>query len=405
MAKQSCLWVLSSSFPRSFVSFDLLRNSVKCSEQMTSGNRSLWTMHRDIFFLFPVRVYHLFRSETSLCQTMKFSQLFSHCSNDASRRRIFLAKVQVFGCWQAEKIFCVHITCSLNWSSNAIKAIAGLLIRPCWSGAEVRLLSIFVDSKDLLADVAMMNLLGTPCFESRCMTLSPNGLHHRRWTLPSTARRLKSFASLQTGLLNPWRLPYSIYRSRSLLGCGRLFLCMMFLWNGIFSLLQPRDRIFSVFFSFLLCMHVPAAEPTKSDTARCHWQREVNSDIGARCHRQRSVLWNACTRVPDQNVCVTSRSMWEPLLSTVIWSWPVSCRSQYMMTKAACTCNTRTCWQRTCLNGGSSNLLTWLFLDVERSILCFPRLLHASEGILRILAKGKFKLKHWKLFLWGGRFG
>ena len=30
----------------------------------------------------------------------------------------------------------------------------------------VRLLSIFVDSKDLLLDVAMMSLSGTPCFES-----------------------------------------------------------------------------------------------------------------------------------------------------------------------------------------------------------------------------------------------
>ena len=48
----------------------------------------------------------------------------------------------------------------------------------------------------------------------------------------------------------------------------------------------------------------------------------------------------------------------------------------------------------------------WSFLldrlDVERSVLRFPRPLHASEGALRILAKGNRKSK---VFWWGGRFG
>ena len=48
----------------------------------------------------------------------------------------------------------------------------------------------------------------------------------------------------------------------------------------------------------------------------------------------------------------------------------------------------------------------WSFLldrlDVERSILRFPSLLHASEVALRILAKGNWKIES---FLWGGRFG
>ena len=48
----------------------------------------------------------------------------------------------------------------------------------------------------------------------------------------------------------------------------------------------------------------------------------------------------------------------------------------------------------------------WSFLldrlDVERSILRFPSLLHASEGALRILAKGNWKIDS---FLGGGRFG
>ena len=46
----------------------------------------------------------------------------------------------------------------------------------------------------------------------------------------------------------------------------------------------------------------------------------------------------------------------------------------------------------------------WSFLldrlDVERSILRFPRPLHASEGALRILAKGNWKSK---VFWWGSR--
>ena len=48
----------------------------------------------------------------------------------------------------------------------------------------------------------------------------------------------------------------------------------------------------------------------------------------------------------------------------------------------------------------------WSFLldrlDVERSILRFPSPLHASEGALRIVAKGNWKFDS---FLWGGRFG
>ena len=75
----------------------------------------------------------------------------------------------------------------------------------------VRPLSIFVDSKDMLPDVAMMNLSGTPCFESWCMLLLLNGLYCRGWTLPSTDRSLQSFASLQYSKLAFSTLPSSIY--------------------------------------------------------------------------------------------------------------------------------------------------------------------------------------------------
>ena len=109
-----------------------------------------------------------------------------------------------------------------------------------WSPG-VRLLSMFADSKDLLPDVAMMNLSGTPCFESRCMSLSPNGWYRRRRTPPSTARRLQGVPSLRHSKLAFSTLPCSIYRSRSLLGCSCLFSCMIFLWNGVF-LSAPASR-------------------------------------------------------------------------------------------------------------------------------------------------------------------
>ena len=94
---------------------------------------------------------------------------------------------------------------------------------------------------------------------------------------------------------------------------------MIFLWNGVF-LSASASR--SVLFFFFSVVHACAAGPNlpgrrKSDTARCHWQREVNV-IRRPLPRQRAVLRNACTRVPDQNVCVTSRSMWELFISVSI---------------------------------------------------------------------------------------
>ena len=93
-------------------------------------------------------------------------------------------------------------------------------------------LSISVDSKDLLPDVAMMNLSGTPCFESLCMSLSPNGVYRPRRTLHSTARRLQSFASLLYS-----KLAFSTLRSIFL---SRFI--VIFLWNGVFlSASYPPD--------------------------------------------------------------------------------------------------------------------------------------------------------------------
>ena len=150
------------------------------------------------------------------------------------------------------------------------------------------------------------------------MSLSPNsnGLHRRRRTLPSTARRLRNFASRQYSKLasEVTTLPYSIYRSRSLWGCSYLFSCMIFFWNGVFlSASTSRSILLLLLFSFCRGCTVPAGQQ-KSDTSGCHWQLEVNVIRRPLPRTAGSGLLlnvNACTRGPDQNVCVTSRSMWE----------------------------------------------------------------------------------------------
>ena len=96
---------------------------------------------------------------------------------------------------------------------------------------EFPLLSIFVSSKDLLPDVAMMSLLGTPCFESRCMSLSPNGLHCRQPTFTSTARRLQKFSTSKLAFSTHL---HSISLSRSLSGYSCLFSCKIFLSIEVF---------------------------------------------------------------------------------------------------------------------------------------------------------------------------
>ena len=128
----------------------------------------------------------------------------------------------------------------------------------------VRLLSIFVDSKDLLPDVAMMSLSGTPCFESRWISLSPNGVCTvaDELSLPLLEDCKASRASSPNWPSQPF-LTRFIGRSWSLWGCSCLFSCMIFLWNGLFSLLQPCDRFF--FFFSLSCMHVLPGRICRAD--------------------------------------------------------------------------------------------------------------------------------------------
>ena len=81
---------------------------------------------------------------------------------------------------------------------------------------------------------------------------------------------------LQTGILNPSLLDVLITVT---------FGFQLFVFVHDF----PLERSFSLCFSLaigspfsvlsvpvLSCMHVPAAGPTKCDTALCHWQREVS---------------------------------------------------------------------------------------------------------------------------------
>ena len=63
-----------------------------------------------------------------------------------------------------------------------------------------------------------------------------------------------------------------------------------------------------------------------------------------------------------------------------IWSWPVTMHDDQGPV------------EKEGRDGGSLKLLTWP-LDVEGSILRFPSPLHASEGALRTLAKGNWKIE------------
>ena len=123
----------------------------------------------------------------------------------------------------------------------------------------VHLLLIFVDSKTLLPDVAMMNLSGTPCFESRCIPLSLNGLYRRRQTPPSTARRLQDFASLQNSKLAFSTLPCSILSVTDTFWCSCLFSGMIFHMERSFFLSASLSLVISSSFLFLSVVHACAS--------------------------------------------------------------------------------------------------------------------------------------------------
>ena len=144
----------------------------------------------------------------------------------------------------------------------------------------VHLLSIFVDSrsKDLLPDVAMLYLSGTPGFESKANVCR---FHRRICTddsLTNSPFNCSKTAKLREPSTPNWPsqpLPSLLDLSVTVTLGLQLFSCFRAWFSfGIefFSLLQPRDRFFFFFFSF----PVTLSGRQKSDTARCHWQREVN---------------------------------------------------------------------------------------------------------------------------------
>ena len=141
----------------------------------------------------------------------------------------------------------------------------------------VCLLSILVDSKDLLPDVVYNESVGNALFRK------PMQVAFTEWFVPSPTNspfncsktaKPREPPVLLSGLLNPSFLDLSVTITVGLL----LFAFVHdFLWNGAF-LSASASRSVLLFFSCLSCMHVPAARRTKSDTTRCHWQREVNID-------------------------------------------------------------------------------------------------------------------------------
>ena len=89
--------------------------------------------------------------------------------------------------------------------------------------------------------------------------------------------------------------------------------------NLHFSLLQPHDRFFFFFF-FLSCMHVLPSRicraDKKNDTARCHWQQEVNvirRPLPRKTGRSSECLhassWSKCMRDSTKHVGNSCYSM------------------------------------------------------------------------------------------------
>ena len=109
---------------------------------------------------------------------------------------------------------------------------------------------------------------------------------------------------LKTGHLNPSLLNLSV---TSLWGCGCLFLCITSFGKDFFSLLQPRVLLLL----FLSCMQLPAAGPTKKWYCPLPLAAGGKRDTAPAATDNGPFFRNARTRVPDQNVCVTSRSIWE----------------------------------------------------------------------------------------------
>ena len=163
---------------------------------------------------------------------------------------------------------------SAKWSSSSRTAVYG----GAWSLTAVDLRR----SEGLVAWCRHDEPVGNALFRKPMYALSPNGLYRRRPADKLSLQLLEDCMLreppvVQTGLLNPY-LPYSIYRSRTHGHFGVAAVCFR-AWFSVgtkrFSLLQPRDRFF--FFFFLSCRACMCQLPGRQkDTARCHWQREVN---------------------------------------------------------------------------------------------------------------------------------
>ena len=144
------------------------------------------------------------------------------------------------------------------------------------------MLSIFVDSKDLLPDVAMMNLSGTPCFESQCLSLSPNGLYRCQLADELSLQLLEDCKALRASSSPNWPsqpLPSLLDLSVTVtLGLQLFVFVHDFLLERSFSLCFSHAIGSSLFSFFFPVVHACAScrADKKSDTARCHSQREVN---------------------------------------------------------------------------------------------------------------------------------
>ena len=157
----------------------------------------------------------------------------------------------------------------------------------------------------------MMNLSGTPCFESLCI------IAFTEWFVPSPT----NFNCSKTAM---FREPpcYRNWASQPFLtwyiGDGHFWVASVCFraWfsfgTEFFSLLQPRDQFFFFFISVVhACASCRANKKVILPAAIGNW--EINNGTAPAATDNGPYFEIACTRVPEQNVCVTSRSLCEPL--------------------------------------------------------------------------------------------
>ena len=99
--------------------------------------------------------------------------------------------------------------------------------------------------------------------------------------------------------------------------CSCLFSCMISFWKEVFLSASASRSVLLCFFFFYLSCHACMCQlpgRQKGDIARCHWQREVNSDTAPaaidKCLHASS--WSECMRDITEHVGTHDQSVYYP---------------------------------------------------------------------------------------------